>query len=354
MSNPQLDTSKAFLKLLSEGSAVSGYELCLTQHITSGFSKWVDEIMADHFGNHYLRKTGTLGQKKIMLAAHADEIGLMIKEIDPRGFLRFTQIQGVDPKTLLGQEVVIHGHRDVPGIIGSMPPHLLKASDIHKVIKIEDMGIDVGMPSEMIREVIRVGDTVTIRRNMVSLLNSLVAGKAFDDRAGIVVMAVCLEELTRIRHAHDVYAVVTSQEEVGMRGAGISAYTLQPDLAIAIDVTHAATPDTKASINIELGKGPAIGLGPNFHPMIYHHLKETAILNRIPCQTDPIPGIPGTDAWMIQVSRSGIPTGLIEIPLRYMHSSVETLDMQDVVHAGKLLAYFISSLPDDLEDFLCC
>jgi len=287
-----------------------------------------------------------------MLAAHMDEIGLMVKEIDTHGLIRFTTIGGVDQRTLPAQEVIIHGRRPVPGVIGAIPPHLIQG-DGDKAAKIDDLRIDVGLTAEKAAEDIQIGDIITLKRQTLNLLNDLMAGKSFDDRAGVVVMKVCLEELQRLHHDHDVIAVATTQEEVGLRGAMTSAHTLNPDLAVAIDVTHASTPDTKAQVAIELGKGPAIALGPNIHPAIYQEMSRSAQEARLKFQPEPIPGRSGTDAWAIQVTQAGIPTGLLSIPLRYMHTSVETLDLNDVVNSGKLLAYFIAGLPENLEDIIC-
>ncbi|HWQ71260.1 MAG TPA: M42 family metallopeptidase [Desulfitobacteriaceae bacterium] len=351
MINAQIQSAKEFLGLLSKGTGVSGYEYLIASLVAEDFGTLTDEIHSDTFGNVYALKKGSKRLSRIMLAAHMDEIGLIVKKIDKRGFLQFTSIGGVDQKTLLSQEVIVHGRRKIPGIIGSMPPHLIQNDNSE--IKMENMAIDVGLSPEAIHKVIQVGDMVTIKRETYELLNNNFSGKSFDDRAGVVVMKICLEELSHLNHAHDVIAVATTQEEVGIRGALTSTYTLNPDLAIAIDVTHACTPDTKGQVNIDLGKGPAVALGPNIHPAIYKHLSETARFHRLPIQIEPIPGASGTDAWVIQVTQAGIPTGLISIPLRYMHTSVETLSMEDVLTSGKLLAYFIASLPDDLEGLLC-
>ncbi|MDD2234143.1 MAG: M42 family peptidase [Desulfitobacteriaceae bacterium] len=353
MVNRQLQSAKGFLGLLSRETGVSGDEFAIASFVTENFKTVTDEIHTDTLGNIYALKKGNKQLSKIMLAAHMDEIGLIVKKIDDRGFLRFTSVGGIDPKTLLSQEVVVHGRRKIPGIIGSVPPHLIQTADANTVIKMENMAIDVGMPPEMVHEVIQVGDMVTVKREACELLNNIFVGKSLDDRAGVVAMKICLEELSCLQHSHDVIAVATTQEEVGIRGALTSTYNIKPDLAIAIDVTHACTPDTKAQVNNDLGKGPAVAIGPNIHPAIYKHLSETAHLQRLPIQIEPIPGASGTDARAIQVTRAGTPTGLISIPLRYMHTSVETLNMLDVLNTGKLLAYFVASLPDDLEGLLC-
>lgn len=347
------ESMKELLIQLSQSTGVSGYEHSIIPIIRDSFQPLSDSVETDRFGNLYACKKGLKGQFKIMLAAHMDEIGLIITEIDKRGFLRFSPVGGVDQRTLLAQEVIIHGKTAIPGVIGTMPPHLIQSDERDKAVPMHKMGIDVGLSADKIKEVIKVGDMVTLKRTCSSMLNDVLSGKALDDRAGIVVMAICLDELNRIRHSHDVIAVATTQEEVGTRGAITSTYALNPDLGIAIDVTHAATPDTKGQVNIELGKGPAIGLGPNIHPVLYQHFLETAQNHRLPYQIEPLPGHSGTDAWAIQVSRSGVPCGLLSIPLRYMHTSVETLDFQDIINSGKMLAHWIADLPDNLEEFVC-
>lgn len=353
MANTQMQRASEFLSLLSVNPGVSGYEKSIASLLKERFAGLADQVSDDTFGNIYALKQGNKKRAKIMLAAHMDEIGLMVTKIDPRGFLRFTAIGGVDQRTLLSQEVLVHGRRAVPGVIGSAPPHILRNSSAGEAVKLEDMTIDVGLSPGQIQELIQVGDIVTLQRETYSLLNNLMAGKSLDDRAGVVTTLVCLEELSRLRHSHDVIVVATAQEEVGTRGALTSAYTVNPDLAVAIDVTHAVTPEAKGQVHMELGKGPAVALGPNIHPAIYRRLMETAAEQRLPVQIEPLPGPSGTDAWAIQVTQAGIPTGLLSIPLRYMHTSVETINMQDVLDAGKLLAHFIASLPDDLEGLLC-
>jgi endoglucanase len=348
-----MQSAKEFLRLLSKESGISGHEDPIAALVREEFQKLCDEVYADTLGNIYALKKGSRKGARIMLAAHMDEIGLIVRKIDERGFLRFISIGGVDSKILLSQEVTVHGRRPIPGVIGSLPPHLLSEGDTDKAVKMEDMAVDVGLPAEMVHKVIQVGDVITLQRDYCELLNNVLAGKSLDNRAGVVVLKVCLEELSRLSHAHDVIAVATAQEEVGIRGALTSAYSLNPDLAIVTDVTHGCTPDSKGQVNIEVGKGPALALGPNFHPAIFRHLSETASLQRIPIQLEPLPGSSGTDAWAIQVTQAGIPTGLVSVPLRYMHTTVGTLDLQDILNSGKLLAYAIASLPDDLEVLIC-
>jgi endoglucanase len=199
---------------------------------------------------------------------------------------------------------------------------------------------------------VRVGDLVTMRRELVELKGGVVAGKALDDRVSVAAAALCLEELSRVRHRWDVYVVATVQEEVGVKGAITSTYGLHPDVGIAIDVTFAKQPGTADEYTYELGKGPTIGIGPNFHPKLGEALVETAQALEMSYHLEPAERPGGTDAYAIQVSREGIPAGLLSIPLRNMHTPVETVSVKDVERVGRLLAAFIAGLDGNFMDRL--
>ncbi|MBB6216947.1 endoglucanase [Anaerosolibacter carboniphilus] len=343
------------LKDMVETPGISGFEHTISDVIQKHFDGLADDSKKDRLGNLVIYKKG-MGPNsiKIMLAAHMDEIGLMVKKIDDKGFIQFTNIGGVDQRTLLTQEVMVHGTKGLFGVIGTKPPHILDPSDRVKAIKMEDMLIDVGLSKEEVDKFVRVGDSITIHRKMINLQNGLISAKALDDRAGVAVMYECLQILQKLRHQCDVYAVATVQEEVGTRGAIVSTYDILPDIGIAIDVTFGSTPDLSKDEAYEIGKGPTIGLGANIHPKIYERFIQVAKDHNIPYQIEILPGHSGTDAWAMQVTQSGVATGLLSIPLRYMHTSVETLDISDIKNTGKLLAYFIASLDEeDLEGFLC-
>ena len=342
------------LKRFSEASGVSGYETEVREIAVEEFEKYADEVRVDKLGNVIALKRGTGGakpSKRVMLAGHMDEIGLIVSKIE-KGFLHFTTVGGFDKRVLLGQEVVVHGRRDLPGVIGSRPPHVLPKEEREKVIEIDKLFIDVGLPEEGVGEVVRVGDLATIARDFVELREGFVAGKAFDDRAAVVAILVCLEDLAFTKHIWDVYAVATVQEEVGLRGAITSTYDLAPDIAIAIDVGFGKQPGVSEADTIEMGKGPAIAFGPNIHPKLHEALVKVAKDLEIPYQVDPIPGRSGTDAWAMQVTREGIPTALLSIPLRYMHTSVETLSAKDIERTGRLLAGFIGRLDEGFMEKL--
>lgn len=348
--------SKEFLKNLCTKTGISGYEQDLHSIIINAFKKLTEEIKVDNFGNVIAIKRGENNKNniKIMLAGHMDEIGLIVKEIDKHGFIRFATVGGIDQRTLLAQEVIVHGKKDVFGVIGVKPPHLQKSSESNKAVKIEDMVIDVGLSKKDVEKIIQVGNIISIKRDMIDLQNDMVSCKAIDDRAGIVAMFECAKELKKMRHTADVYFVSTVQEEVGTRGAVVSTYSINPDIGIAIDVGFGATPELPKEDVLEMLKGPGITIGGNIHPTLRRKLIQIAEDYNIPFQNEVEPGPTGTDARSIQITRSGIPTLCISIPLRYMHTSVETIAMQDIKTTGKLLAMFISCISDEsLEGLLC-
>jgi endoglucanase len=280
----------------------------------------------------------------VLIEGHMDEIGLMVTEID-RGFLRFTQVGGFDVRVLPFQEVMVHGKKPLRGVIGTRVSSASPDED-HRVTPMDELFIDVGMPEDAVRAQVHPGDLVTISRRMVALKNNLVAGKAFDDRSAVVCVAEALRHLDTMRPAWDVYAVSNVQEEVGLRGAMTSTFQVNPDVAIAVDVGHADQPNTTEINAVPLNDGMGIALGPNIHPLVHERLTQIAAANEIPFRLTAYAGATGTNAWAMQVVREGIPTGLIDIPLRYMHTSVETLSTADLERVGRLLANFCASLDE--------
>ena len=213
-------TGRDLLKALSGAKGVSGYESDLIPLLTEAFMPLIDQAREDKLGNLIMLKEGNGPEprKKIMLAAHMDEIGLVVTGYEPGGFLRFANIGGIDDRVLLAQRVVVHGRKDLPGVIGAKPPHIQEPGEQEKTVKMEDLFIDVGLEDEVLEELIAIGDMVTLAQQPVNLQNDRYAGKAMDDRAGVVVMYLCLEVLAKLSHSADVYAVATVQEEVGIRG----------------------------------------------------------------------------------------------------------------------------------------
>ena len=342
------------LMKLSNITGVSGYEWDVGNHVKAMFEKYCDTAYIDKMGNVVgIKKAARTNPKKIMIAAHLDEIGLMVKNIDENGFIRFTNIGGVDQRILPGLEVIIHGKKNLFGIIGAKSPHLQKEGEEKKSVKYEDMSIDIGMSADKAKELINVGDIISFDISACKLQNNIITGKSLDNRAGIAVIETCLSELKSYSINDDLYSVATVQEEVGLRGAIISSYNISPDIAIVIDVCHGDTPDASKEETMKIDKGPVITIGPNIHQGPVKLLQETAEEYNISVQTDIEPGNTGTDAWAIQVSRSGVPTVLLSVPLRYMHTGVETLSINDIKSAGRLIAFFIKKYSEKAEDVLC-
>jgi putative aminopeptidase FrvX len=336
------------LKRLSEADGIAGYEKPVRELLRQTWTPLVDQMREGKLGSLIALKQGTGPEPRprLMLAAHMDEIGLMVTSIE-KGFLRIAPVGGTDRRVLPGLEVVVHARRDLSGVIATRPPHVLPHEERRKVVPWDQLFIDVGLPADQVEQLVTVGDTVSIRREMAELKNQHVAGKAMDDRACVAVVTLALEHLTKMTHTWDVLAVATVQEETGLKGATTSAYDVAPDLAVALDVTFGKQPGTPETDTFPLGEGPTIGIGPNFHPKLVARLQEVADAHEIPYHIEPLPGRSGTDAWAIQVTREGIPTALISLPTRYMHQPVETLAGQDVERAGRLLASFIAELEVD-------
>jgi endoglucanase len=337
--------ASTLLKRLSEATGIAGQETPVRDLIYETWQPLVDSLSQDKLGSLIALKHG-IGREprpKLMLAAHMDEIGLVVTGIE-KEFLRVNRVGGTDQRVLLGLEVVVHGRRNLAGIVATRPPHVLSKAERGKVVPWENIFVDVGLPQEEVQSLVMVGDLVSTQRDVVELQNHRIAGKAMDDRACVAAITLALEALGRVKHEVDVIAVATVQEETGLKGAIASAYGVRPDLAVALDVTFAKQPGAEETDTFPLGEGPTIGLGPNFHPRLAERLRSLADTHEIPHTVEPIPGPSGTDAWAIQVAREGVPTALLSLPIRYMHQPVELLDTRDVERTGRLLATFIADL----------
>lgn len=328
---------------LSSAVGVSGDESAAIETAATLFEKYTDKITKDRFGNLIALKIGEAPEgKKLTLAmvAHIDEIGAMVTKIEPTGFLRFTPVGGIDPRILPGQAVIVHGSTPLHGVIGATAPHLLTEKERAQSVPIDRLFIDVGFSSETAGSRIRVGDYISFNQQPLKMhTGKTVSGKALDNRAGITALLKCAADLEGLRHQADICFIASLQEEVGLRGAITAAYGLKPDLAVAVDVTHGDFPGIDDKDTFKIGAGPALAVGPNFHPIFSSALQQIAKDNNLPFQVEPIPAHSGTDAWAIQVSREGIPTALASIPLRYMHTPVELISSGDLYSTGRLLAY---------------
>ncbi len=340
-----------FLSRVNNLSGISGYEKNVSDVVADIFKKYCDEVTVDSFFNVTGKKSMGGGRNpRVMLAAHMDEVGMLVTGIDDKGFLSFEGI-GLDQRILPGQEVRVHGRKELLGLIGAKPPHLQKPGEANKAVDIKDLAIDLAMDCDDVKKFVRVGDTITFKSPVIHMNGNRITGKSLDDRAGVAVMVQAMKELDHLNYGAEVRFVATTQEELGSRGAQISTYDNLPDVGIAIDVTHGDTPDASKEQTCILGKGPAVGMGPNMHPKLTHRMMDMAKEYGIAYQPEVIPGHSGTDAWVMQVTRSGVPTVLVSVPLRYMHTTVETMDLNDIKNAGRLIALFISSLKEADECF---
>ncbi len=340
---------KTHLKMLVEAHAPSGHEAPMRTILRDAWNGLVDEFQEDKLGSLIGIKRATKPtepRRTIMLAAHMDEIGMIVRDVVD-GFVFIDNLTGTDNRLMIAQTVMVHGRRSLSGIVASVPPHLLKAKDRTRYPSFGELVIDLGLPALEVAENVQIGDLITLDVPMIELGATKVAGKAMDDRACVAAVTACLHELQRLTHTWDVLAVATVQEESGLLGAKTAAYMLNPDIAIALDVTFAPQPGVDSDSTCEMGAGPGIGVGPNFHIKLYDKIRDTAKRAEIKLQDDIIPAASGTDAWAIQVAQAGIPTALLEIPLRNMHSPVETADMRDIERLGRVLALFIADLDAD-------
>ena len=342
---------KDLIKELSSLHAISGFEYRINEKIRDIFSEYCDEVKIDVLGNVIAVKHSKVKDaKKILIEAHMDEIGLMVKNIDEKGFITFENVGGVDERILPASEVIIHGKKDIKGIIGAKPPHIMSSGEGKKTVKITDMAIDTGFDAETVKNTVSIGDCITFAQEPKELADGQMTGKSLDDRASIAVLIEVMKNLPDSIEA-EVYAVASVQEEVGGFGAMTAAFSVYPDMAVAIDVCHGITPDNSYCA-YEVGKGTVITCGPNIHPAIFSRLKKTAEDEKIDFQIDVDGGNTGTDAWEMQVIREGIPTGLLSIPLKYMHTFVEALDISDVKATAELSIRFINGLKAE-EEWLC-
>ena len=287
------------------------------------------------------KKCGIPGAKKILLDAHLDQIGLMVKSIDEHGFIHFFNHAGVDHKILPCSEVRVMGKEELRGVIGAKPPHLLTAKEQEKPVKIEDMTIDVGLPAETVKAKVRIGDKIAMECNAVELLNHCVSGRSLDNRAGCAILVSLLEILKGRALAADVYVVLSSGEEFGGYGAVAAAREICPDEAVVLDVSHADMPAARSEDCGKLGKGVMIGISPVLDKKMSDEMISLAEQYRIPYQREAMGGATYTNSDGIVPLCGGIPTALLSIPQRYMHTPQEVISMEDMVCVRSLLLAYL-------------
>lgn len=338
---------KAHLKTLSEVHAPSGYEGAARDAILAAWQPLTDAQETSRMGSlvAYKYGSGAEPRRKIMLCAHMDEIGMIVSQLEG-AFLRVSSLGGIDSRAILGKPVLVHTREGaLQGMVGARPLTMLSEAEQGRYPDLDEIYVDLGLTAEEVARRVRIGDIITMDLPLIELQERHVAGKAMDDRACVAVVTACLDALQRLKHTWDVLAVASVQEEVGLHGARAEAYRLNPDIAIALDVTFAPQPNVP-NPTFELGGGTPLALGANFHPALFEAIKKTAERLELPLPIEPTPMASGTDAWAIQISRDGIPVALLGIPTRNMHTTVETVDLRDIERCGRLLAEFIASLDE--------
>jgi tetrahedral aminopeptidase len=347
---------KPLLKQLISLPGLSGYEGPAREAITAAWKPLVDELSVSPLGSlHGLKRgSGPEPRPRILLAAHMDAIGLMVTHISAEGLLGFTGIGGVDPRILPAMPVMVHTRTgDLPAVIAQPPDRLLPAAVRGRPARLEHLLVDTGLEPDDVRHQVRVGDLISFGTDPLELSGDTLVGHSLDDRAAVVAVTACLEELGRRAHNWDVWAVATVQEEVSLGGGFTSPFTIRPQIAVAVDVTHAKGPGASDWRTAPLGKGFTLDWGPNTHPALFNAFKETAEDSELPFSVSVYPSGSGTDAMGMQIVAEGIPTMVVSIPLRYMHTPVEMVSLKDVARTGRLLAEFIARLePDFVEQKL--
>jgi endoglucanase len=344
------DESLRFLEKLLNTPSPVGHEAHGQRVWLDYARRFADETFTDAYGNAVavLNKGGS---PRIMIAGHADEIGMAVNYIDNEGYVYVRRLGGVDAAIMKAQRVTIHSRQGaVRGVVGNVAPHLTKVEGERKVPKMEDLFIDIGVASRAEAEsLIRVGDPITLVDEFEMLRGDLAVSRAFDNRIGTFAVAETLRLLKagRGRFTPEVCAVSNVMEEVGLLGARQIAYSLKPDVALVVDVTHATDYPTVSKIlhgDVKVGKGPALTHGGSSHPEVVRRLEEVAAKLEIPIQHEAVSGTSGTDTDAIFWTRGGIASGLISLPNRYMHSPVELVSLADLEQIPELMAGFIRSV----------
>ncbi len=334
--------SYEFLRSILETPSPSGFEQPVQRIVRKRMKSFSDKITTDVHGNVAVA-LNPKGSPSVMLAGHADQIGLMVKYIDDNGYLFVVPIGGIDPSVLPGSRVIVHSqHGPIDAVIGRKPIHLLRAEERGAKVELREMWVDIGAKNKKeVEQVVSIGDPVTFRLELAALGSDRVTAPAFDNKCGVFVVMEALRICAEKKMSCALHAVSTVQEEIGLRGARTSCYGLDPQVGIAVDVTHATDypgVDKRTAGDLKLGAGPTIVTGANVNPKLGQMLMATAKAKRIPFQPEAAAGGTPTDANAMQLSRSGVAAALIGIPNRYMHTQVEVVSLTDLTNAAKLIA----------------
>ena len=350
-----------FLSRLVSTPSVTGTEVAVASLVRERLAGVASTIETNVMGSVHACVEGSAhgaqGDARVpsvMIAAHMDEIGLMVHYISDEGFLSVSAVGGLDAGLLPGLRVDVHTQTGpIRGVVGRTPIHLIPLEDRKNVTPLDKLVIDLGLPGKKVRKLVRIGDTVTYGVGFETFGDGCAVSRAFDDKAGVFVAMRVAEELARTSDVRaDYICCTTVQEEIGLRGGRTSAYAVDADVVLAFDVTHATDypgiDQTKYG-KIELGAGPVIARGPNVNPVVFERLVAAAEAEGIPYQIEAEPGVTGTDAGAMQVERGGKATGLVSLPLRYMHTPTEMINLDDVEACVKLITRFVRDLDEDIS-----
>jgi putative aminopeptidase FrvX len=346
-------TAKKFLQQVLETPSPSGYEEPVQRIVREYAKGFADEVRTDLHGNVVV-SCNPSAKLRVMFAGHADQIGLLVTFINENGFLYTNPIGGWDPQQLIGQRMTVHtADGPLPAVIARKPIHVLDEEERKQVVKLKDMWLDIGAKSQdEAAKLVRVGDPVTLELGYQEMRNGFANSPGMDNKTGLWVCMEAARRAAKKKLKVAVYAVSTVQEEIGLRGAHTSAFGVDPQVGIAVDVTHATdcpTMDKTQNGDLKLGGGPVVARGPNMNPIVVERLRAAADAADIVVQWEAIGRGTGTDANAIQLTRAGVATGLISIPNRYMHSAVEMVSLEDLDRAADLLAMFVTSLEADAD-----
>lgn len=343
-----LDMKDALTRLCACG-APSGFEAPAAQVAGELLSQVMDEVSTDRLGNVIgVRRCGKPGAKRLLLDAHLDEIGLIVTGVED-GFLRFRAIGGVDPRMLPGLALTVCTPMPVLGVVACLPPHVQSKEDAQKSIALKDLYVDIGMTQAQAVKAVPVGTPMVFRTGCFPLGEDRICGKSLDDRSCFVTLLRAAQLLKDKPLDVDLYILGSTREETSGAGAKTGAFALRPDWCVAVDVTHGATPDAPKAKTFPLGSGPAVGVGPNMTRWMTARMLSKAREQEIPFSQEVMSGHTGTNGWYLQVSREGVPTAVVSLPLKYMHSPIEVVSLGDMEQVARLLAAFALGLGEEAE-----
>lgn len=329
----------------------SGFEQPVAQAVSELLRPWMDEVTADRMGNVVgVRRCGRENAPRLLLDAHLDEIGFLVTGHE-NGFLRFAPLGGVDPRMLPDREITLLTQPPRLGVVACMPPHIQTREDMDRSQPIRELYLDVGLSQEEAQRLIPVGTPAVYRTGCTPVGEHCFVGKALDDRACIAILLDTVEQLAGEALEVDLYVLASTQEETHSTGAITAAYGIVPQMCVAVDVTHGDSPDAPKEKTFPLGGGPVIGVGPNCTRWMAQRLEHCAKQLAMDYQIEVMSGNSGTNGWPLQISRDGVATAVLSVPLRYMHTPVETVHRRDLSQTAALLAAFLRGLGEEARRY---